>query len=284
MTALTPGPTTPQPTNPGAATGTAFPRSDRLSFTSSLAPAARQAADRLRRRYGHNSLAEADVVVAVGGDGAMIDTLHQVLALAPDRPRPGVFGMNQGTVGFLMNDYAEDDLTGRIDRAVISTISPLAMHAWGLDGLELPEQLACNEVTLRRLHGQSARLRVLVDGEIRMPELVGDGVIVATPAGSTAYNRSAQGPIIPLDAGLLALTPICPMRPRRWSGALLQRHSLVRIEVVDSAMRPVAATADQRQFLPVQAVEIAESEHTVRLLFDAGHALDERVLRAQFAL
>jgi NAD+ kinase len=138
-------------------------------------------------------------------------------------------------------------------------------------------------VALRRLQGQSARLRVLVDGEVRVPELVGDGVLVATPAGSTAYNRSAHGPIIPLDAGLLALTPICPMRPRRWTGALLPRRSVVHIEVLSGATRPVAATADQRQSMPVRAVDIAESAHCLMLLFDSGHSLDERVLREQFA-
>ncbi len=157
------------------------------------------------------------------------------------------------------------------------------MRARDLDGRPLPEQLACNEVALRRLRGQSARLRIVVDDEVRVPELVGDGVLVATPAGSTAYNRSAHGPIIPLDAGLLALTPICPMRPRRWAGALLPRRSVVRIEVLSGATRPVAATADQRELLPVGTVEIAEAEDALRLLFDSGQALDERVLREQFA-
>ncbi len=272
MTATSSGP---------AAGGTV--RSHRLAFTSSLAPPALEAAERLRGRYGDSPLADADVVVAVGGDGAMIDTLHRVLDLPADVPRPPVFGMNRGTLGFLMNEYGEDDLPDRIARAVTSRISPLLMHAWGLDGRRLPEELAFNEVAMRRLQGQSARLRVLVDGEVRVPELVGDGVLVATPAGSTAYNRSAHGPIIPLDAGLLALTPICCMRPRRWTGALLPRRSVVHIEVLSSATRPVAATADQRQSLPVQAVEISESAHCLVLLFDSGHSLDERVLREQFA-
>jgi NAD+ kinase len=255
----------------------------RISFTSSEASAAREAVDVLRRRYGQVALDSADVVVAVGGDGALIDALHRVLAL-PEGASPSVFGLHRGTAGFLMNDYAEEELPERIAGAVASTIFPLRLQAQDLDGGALPEQLACNEVTLRRLRGQAARLRIIVDGEIRVRELIGDGVIVATPAGSTAYNRSAHGPIIPLDGGLLALTPVCAMRPRRWTGALLPRRAVVRVEVVDGATRPVAATADQRQFLEVGAVEITEAqERPLRLLFDSGHALDERVLREQFA-
>jgi NAD+ kinase len=255
----------------------------RLAVTSSPARAAREAAEDLRLRYGHETIEAADVVVAVGGDGAMIDALHRVLDLPAGVPRPPVFGLNRGTAGFLMNDFDADGLLERITRAVPSTIFPLMMRATDMDGQPLPDELACNEVALRRLHGQSARLRVIVDGEVRVPELVGDGVLVATPAGSTAYNRSAHGPIIPLDAGLLALTPICAMRPRRWAGALLPRRSVVRIEVLNSDTRPVAATADQREFIAVGSVEISESQDGLRLLFDSGHALDERVLREQFA-
>jgi NAD+ kinase len=256
----------------------------RISFTSSEAPAAREAVDVLRRRYGQVALDSADVVVAVGGDGALIDALHRVLALPEGVASPSVFGLHRGTAGFLMNDYAEEQLPERIAGAVASTIFPLRMRAQDLDGGPLPEQLACNEVTLRRLYGQAARLRIVVDGEIRVGELIGDGVIVATPAGSTAYNRSAHGPIIPLDGALLALTPVCPMRPRRWTGALLPRRAVVRVEVIDGATRPVAATADQRQLVEVGAVEIAEAQdRPLRLLFDPGHALDERVLREQFA-
>lgn len=257
----------------------------RISFTASPAPLAREAADVLRDRYGQGSIADADVVVAVGGDGALIDTLHRVLALPPGAVRPPVFGMNRGTAGFLMNDYAEDGLIERIARAEPSAIAPLRVRAIDVDGRQLPEELACNEVALRRMQGQSARLRITVDGQLRLSELVGDGVLVATAAGSTAYNRSANGPIIPLGAGLLALTPICPMRPRRWGGALLNHRAVVRIDVLSSATRPVAATADQRQVLPVASVEIAEaSEHCLQLLFDPGHALEERVLREQFAI
>jgi NAD+ kinase len=255
----------------------------RIAFTSSPAPQAQAAMETLRRAYGAVPFDEADVIVAVGGDGAMIDTLHRILALPAGAPRPPVFGMNRGTAGFLMNDFAADGLYERVQQAVPNTIVPLRMRARDLDGRVLPDELACNEVALRRLHGQSARLRLIVDGELRIPELVGDGVLVATPAGSTAYNRSAHGPIIPLGTGLLALTPICPMRPRRWSGALLPHHSVVRIEVLSAATRPVAATADQREQVPVGSVEVAEADEELRLLFDSGSALDERVRREQFA-
>jgi NAD+ kinase len=237
----------------------------------------------LRQAYGVVPFDEADVIVVIGGDGAMIDTLHRILALPAGAARPPVFGMNRGTTGFLMNVFAIDGLPERLQQAVSSTIVPLRMRARDLNGRALPDELACNEVALRRLHGQSARLRVMVDGELRIPELVGDGVLVATPAGSTAYNRSAHGPIIPLGTGLLALTPICPMRPRRWPGALLPHRSVVRIEVLDGATRPVAATADQRELVPVGSVEVAEANEELRLLFDSGSALDERVLREQFA-
>jgi NAD+ kinase len=255
----------------------------RIAFAASAAPLAQEALATLIGRYGQSAIEAADAVVAVGGDGAMIDTLHRVLALPDDVPRPPVFGMHRGTVGFLLNDYSEDGLVERIATAVSSTIYPLRMRAEGLDG-QLYEELACNEIALRRLGGQSARLRIAVDNEIRMPELVGDGVLVATPAGSTAYNRSAHGPIIPLDGKLLALTPICPMRPRRWSGALLSHLATVRVDVLGADMRPVSATADQREFRAVRSVEISEAmNRPLRLLFDSGHALDERVVRAQFA-
>ena len=252
----------------------------RIAFAASAAPAAQQAVASLRQRYGDVPIENADVVVAVGGDGALIDTLHRVLQL-PDRPP--VFGMNRGTAGFLMNDYAEDGLTDRIAAAVPSLIEPLRARAVDCDGGTMREELACNEVALRRMHGQSARLRISVDGEVRVPELVGYGVLVATPAGSTAYNRSANGPIIPLAAGLLALTPICAMRPRRWNGALLNCRVTVRIEVLNPVTRPVAMTADQRQVVPVRSVEITTApELSLRLLFDTGYALEDRVLREQF--
>jgi NAD+ kinase len=255
----------------------------RIAFAASAAPLAQEALAALIGRYGQSALEAADAVVAVGGDGAMIDALHWVLALPDDVPRPPVFGMNRGTAGFLLNDYSEDGLIERIATAVSNTIAPLRMRAEGLDGQRY-EELACNEIALRRMGGQSARLRIAVDDEVRMPELVGDGVLVATPAGSTAYNLSAHGPIIPLDGKLLALTPICPMRPRRWGGALLSHCATVRVDVLAADRRPVSATADQREFRAVRSVEISEAtDRPLRLLFDSGHALDERVVRAQFA-
>jgi NAD+ kinase len=255
----------------------------RISFISSAAPLAREALCVLAARYGQAPIDDSDVVVAIGGDGIMIDALHRILALEDVVPPPPVFGIHRGTAGFLMNDYGEDELPERIATAVSSTIFPLRMRATQLGGDQVHEELACNEVALRRLGGQSARLRISVDGEIRMPQLVGDGMLVATPAGSTAYNRSARGPIIPLDGKLLALTPICPLRPLHWTGALLSHLATVRVDVIEPALRPVSATADQREFRSVQAVEVAEArDRPLRLLFDCGHALEERVVRAQF--
>jgi NAD+ kinase len=256
-----------------------------LAFRGSASPRGQEAVDDLARRYGDVALADADIVVAVGGDGTLLDALHSVLALGTSRPLPPVFGLMRGTVGFLMNDYADGDLVERLAAAVPSVIHPLRMYGEGIDSDVIPEQLACNEVALRRLAGQSAAIRITVDGECRMEELRGDGVLLATPAGSTAYNLSAHGPIVPLGANVLALTPICPMRPRRWAGALLPRASTVRFDVLDPATRPVAATADQRQFVPVSWIEVSEAtDRALTVLFDAGGSLDERVARAQFEL
>jgi NAD+ kinase len=254
-----------------------------LAFLGSPSPNGRQALDELVAAYGDVPLSRADVVVAVGGDGTLLDAMHAVLALGSSRPLPPVFGLMRGTVGFLMNEYADGDLRERLAAAVPSVIHPLRMHGEGIDGDLIPEQLACNEVALRRLAGQSAAIRITVDGECRLEELRGDGVLVATPAGSTAYNLSANGPIVPLTANVLALTPICPMVPRRWAGALLPRESTVRLDVLEPATRPVAATADQRQFVPVSWIEVSEApDRALTVLFDAGRALDERVVRAQF--
>ena len=256
-----------------------------LAFRCSPTPRGQEAAQELVERYGDVPLADADIVVAVGGDGTMLDALHAVLALGAWRPAPPVFGLMRGTVGFLMNDFADGDLLERLAAAVPSVIHPLRMHGEGISGDTIPEQLACNEVALRRLAGQSAAIRITVDGECRMEELRGDGVILATPAGSTAYNLSADGPIVPLSANVLALTPICPMQPRRWAGALLPRDATVRFDVLDPTTRPVAATADQRQFVPVSWIEVSEAaDRPLTVLFDAGRSLDERVARAQFDL
>jgi NAD+ kinase len=256
----------------------------KLAFVASDSPVAQAALSELSTRYEAVPLAEADVVVALGGDGSLIDALHAVLGLPADHVPPAVYGMNRGTTGFLMNDWSAERLQERLAGAMPSVLHPLSMDAVDLDGATLPPLLACNEVALRRVGEQSSRLRVSVDGEVRLEELRGDGCMVATPAGSTAYNLSARGPILPLGAGLLALTPICPMTPRRWGGALLQRNAVVRFDVLEPVKRPVVANADQRRLVRVSAVEIREAiERPMTVLFDPDRSLDERLLREQFA-
>jgi NAD+ kinase len=250
----------------------------RICFTASDAPLAREAQDRLSARYGQVPLEEAGTVVALGGDGFMLQTLHAV----EGREVP-VYGMNRGTVGFLMNAYRESDLRQRLARAEHAVINPVRMRASPIGG-GVEEALAINEVSLLRAGPQAAKLRVSVDGKVRMEELVCDGALVATPAGSTAYNYSAHGPVLPISAEVLALTAIAPFRPRRWRGALIPKDALVRFEVIEPHKRPVRADADSRPVQDVVWVEVA-SEPAVRhhLLFDPGHGLDERLIREQFA-
>jgi NAD+ kinase len=250
----------------------------RICFVASDAQLARAARDRLAARYGEAPLEEADVIIALGGDGFMLQTLHAV----EGREIP-VYGMNRGTVGFLMNAYREGDLRERLDRAEHFVINPLRMRAAPVSG-GIEEALAINEVSLLRMGPQAAKLRVSVDGKVRIEELVCDGALVATPAGSTAYNYSAHGPVLPIGAEVLALTAIAPFRPRRWRGALIPKGARVRFEVIDPEKRPVRADADSRPVQDVAWVEIA-SEPAVRhhLLFDPGHGLDERLIREQFA-
>lgn len=250
----------------------------RIGFVASEAPLAQEARDRLEARYGGVPPEEAEVIVALGGDGFMLQTLHAV----EGREVP-VYGMNRGTVGFLMNAYREGELKQRLARAEHAVINPLRMRAATLDG-RVEEALAINEVSLLRMGPQAAKLRVSVDGTVRMEELVCDGALVATPAGSTAYNYSAHGPVLPIGAEVLALTAIAPFRPRRWRGALLPRTATVRFDVIEPAKRPVRADADSRPVQDVAWVEVA-SEPAVRhhLLFDPGHGLDERLIREQFA-
>lgn len=249
----------------------------RIAFTASDAPLAQEALVRLVARYGQSEYDEADIIVALGGDGHMLQTLHATTGL--DVP---VYGMNRGTVGFLMNTYHEDDLPGRLAQAEETVINPLHMRATTVDG-EVHEELAINEVSLLRAGAQAARLRILVDGRERLDELVCDGALVATPAGSTAYNYSAHGPVLPIGSEVLALTAIAPFRPRRWRGAILPKAATVVFEVMDPAKRPVMADADSRPVFNVARVEI-RSDNAVshRLLFDPGHGLDERILREQF--
>jgi NAD+ kinase len=249
----------------------------RIAFVASATPEAEKAATALAKRYGNVSPDEADVVVALGGDGLMLQTLHQFMTT--EKP---IYGMHRGTVGFLMNDFSEDGLRERLAAAQTTIIHPLVMHAVDSSG-KTHVARAINEVSLFRQAYQAARLRVLIDGKERLAELVADGVLIATPAGSTAYNLSVQGPIIPVGASLLALTPISPFRPRRWRGALLPDTAQVTVEVIEAQKRPVAAVADHDEVRSVQRVEVRlDRGISMHMLFDPGHNLDERILREQF--
>jgi NAD+ kinase len=248
-----------------------------LAFISSDSPDAREAASRLAALYGQCGIENADVIVALGGDGFMLQTIQEHM----DSGRH-IYGMNRGTIGFLMNEYQEDGLIERIQAATPETIRPLVMEATDALGRTV-EHRAVNEVALFRQSAQAAKIRILIDGQVRLEELICDGVMVASPAGSTAYNLSAHGPILPLDAPLLALTPVSPFRPRRWRGALIPNRSLVRFEILETDKRPVNAVADHAEVKSVVAVSVRESRHsTVTLLFDASHSWDERILTEQF--
>jgi NAD+ kinase len=250
----------------------------RIAFVASDRPEAQLARRTLADRYGSVPEAEADVIVALGGDGFMLETLHSNL-----KRRTPVFGMNRGSVGFLMNDYDEDGLPERLASAGRTVIHPLQMDAWTEAG-EAHSGLAINEVSLLRQTRQSAKLRISVDGKVRLEELSCDGCLVATAAGSTAYNLSAHGPIVPLDARILALTPISAFRPRRWRGALLSHEARVRFDVLEPDKRPVSATADFYEVRRVARVEVRERRDVeLSMLFDAGRSFEERVLAEQFA-
>ena len=252
---------------------------DRIAFVNSPIPEAEAARDALTLRYGSVAPADADVIVALGGDGLMLQTLHTFMATG----KP-IYGMNRGTIGFMMNEYREDGLRERLAAAEETVIHPLEMRAIDSAG-KLHEAQAINEVSLFRETYQLARLRILVDGTERLEQLAADGVMVATPAGSTAYNLSAQGPIIPIGAPLLALTPISPFRPRRWHGALLPDTAIVTIEVLEADKRPVAAVADHAEVRSVRKVDVCMNRNiSLHMLFDPGHNLDERILREQFGV
>lgn len=252
-------------------------RYQRIAFVASPSPEAAEARARLVARYGDVPPAQADVVVALGGDGLMLQTLHRMM-----RTGIPIYGMHRGTVGFLMNDFQEHDLHERLAAAETTVIHPLIMRATDIGG-KIHEHHAINEVSVFRQSYQASRLKILVDGKVRLPELMADGVLVATPAGSTAYNLSAQGPIIPINAPLLALTPISPFRPRRWRGALLPDRAAVTVEVLEAEKRPTAAVADHAEVRHVLTVDI-RMDHSIsmHMLFDPGHSLDERILREQF--
>ncbi len=249
----------------------------KIAFLASETEIAREALADLTHEYGNVPLGEADVLVALGGDGFMLQTLHATMDL--DVP---VYGMNCGTIGFLMNEFSLENLPERLALAQEERINPLAMVAECVDGTR-HVALAINEVSLLRAGPQAAKLRISVNDKVRLDELVCDGALVATPAGSTAYNYSAHGPILPIDSEVLALTAIAPFRPRRWRGALLPKSAQVRFEVLEAGKRPVMADADSRSVRDVLWVEVSsKSEIEHRILFDPGHGLEERLTREQF--
>jgi NAD+ kinase len=249
----------------------------KIAFVASRSDEAQAGLKRLDEKYGSVSPKEADVIVALGGDGFMLSTQHRFMNSGTP-----VYGMNKGTVGFLMNEYKETGLKKRLAQAVENRIQPLVMIATDVSG-KLHRHKAINEVSLLRQSYQAASLRIDIDGKTRLDALVGDGVLVATPAGSTAYNLSAHGPILPLDAPLLALTPISPFRPRRWRGALIPATSEVVITVNEPEKRPVNAVADHFEVKSVQKVIVREdTDSTGIILFDAEHSWDERILAEQF--
>lgn len=249
----------------------------KIAFAASRAIVAQTARAALIGRYGDVPQAEADVIVALGGDGFMLQTLHDTQGMnAP------IYGMNRGTIGFLMNEYAETGLIERLQAAEREVLNPLSMTATHVDG-SISKALAINEVALLRAGPQAAKLQITIDGRLRMQELVCDGALVATPAGSTAYNYSAHGPILPIGSDVLALTAMAAFRPRRWRGALLPKAAKVRFDVLEQEKRPVMADADGNSYRDVVTVEIASDagiEHEI--LFDPGHGLEERLISEQF--
>ncbi len=249
----------------------------KIAMVASESPEAQTALVHLAQKYGNAPPETADAIVALGGDGFMLETLHRHM-----HDRVPIYGMNRGSVGFMMNEYNESDLIERINRAAVSRIHPLRMTAHTRSG-ERSESLAINEVSLFRQTYQAAKLRISIDNKVRLEELICDGALVATPAGSTAYNLSAYGPILPIDAALLALTAISPFRPRRWRGALLPNAARIVFDVLEPAKRPVSAVADNSETRFVEQVEIAQAGAIdLFMMFDAGHSLDERILSEQF--
>jgi NAD+ kinase len=252
-------------------------RFNTIAFVASPTPDAQAAQTGLSARYGSADPKDADVIVALGGDGLMLQSLHR--AMGTGKP---IYGMNKGSVGFLMNDYKEEDLRERLESAQRSVVHPLLMVAWDVAGQSHTSR-AINDVYMLRQTYQAAKLSISIDQHVRMSELIADGVLIATPAGSTAYNLSANGPILPLNAPLLALTPISAFRPRRWRGALLPDHARIRIDVLEPENRPVNAVADHTEIRSVTRVEVSMDRSVdLVMLHDPGHSLDERILREQF--
>jgi NAD+ kinase len=254
---------------------------NQLALIASNTPAAREAELALSEQHDFVPISEADAIIVLGGDGHMLQILHRLLEERRDIP---AYGMNRGTIGFLMNSWSNGNLLNRLARAKRFSVQPLTMTATTVSGQQftLP---AINEVSLLRETRQAAKIGVIVNGRLVIPELICDGLLVATPAGSTAYNLSANGPILPLDSSLLALTPISPFRPRRWKGAILPDRYVIRLEILESNKRPVSAVADQREIRDVAWVEVAlDRTKTLSLLFDPEHALDDRIAMEQFVV
>ena len=253
---------------------------EKLAFVSSERAEAKSARAELVNKYGNHDAADADVIIALGGDGFMLRTLRRNITLV--RRGLPVYGMNKGTIGFLMNEYSVDGLYERLAAAEAATVKPLKMTAKGAGGTY--EELAFNEVSLYRQSQQAAHIKISVDGKTRLERLIADGILLATPAGSTAYNLSAHGPVVPLGADILALTPISAFRPRRWRGALLNADAVVEFDIADPDKRPVAASADNMEIRNITHVKVAQDNATsLTLLFDKEHGLGEKILREQFA-
>lgn len=249
----------------------------KIAFAASDIDTAQESLRRLRDRYGHVDENEADIVVALGGDGFMLETLHRHM----ERNVP-IYGMHRGTIGFLMNEYVEDGLMERIAGAKEVVVHPLRMKAVDLAG-KTHRALAINEVSLLRETRQAAKIRIAIDGVTRLEELICDGVLVSTPAGSTAYNLSAHGPVVPIGSDVFPLTPISAFRPRRWRGALLPHQAKVHFEILEAEKRPVSAVADNYEVRDVATVDVEEDRGVdIRLLFDSAHDLAERIIKEQF--
>ncbi len=250
---------------------------EKIAIVSSRSPKAQEGGKRLHERYATADPEDADVIVALGGDGFMLESLHGFL----DRGVP-IYGMNRGSIGFLMNDYDEEGLIERLEAAEATVLHPLQMIAKTVEG-DTTTALAINEVSVLRQTRQAAKIRISIDGKVRTPELICDGVLVATAAGSTAYNLSAHGPILPVGSDIMALTPISAFRPRRWHGALLPAHAKIKFEVLEGEKRPVSAVADYTEVRNVIEVDVEERRDiSLQILFDAGHGLEERIINEQF--
>ena len=253
----------------------------RIAFVAAETRVAQEGRARLAARYGDTPQHEAEAIVSLGGDGFMLQTLHGLLSRGRDTP---VYGMNCGSVGFLMNPFLEEELPERLGRSQAAVLHPLRMHAMTQSGV-VEEAVALNEVSLLRQLAQAAKIRITVDGRVRMEELTCDGVLISTPAGSTAYNLSAHGPIVPLSANLLPLTPISAFRPRRWRGALLPSSAEVVFDILEGEKRPVSAVADSTEVRRVASVAVSEDRSvSVTVLFDPEHGLGERIIAEQFTV